>query len=91
MKAVFTCLKLGMNGCSGKKSIKSRLYRETQSQLIREAVRFTPDGWLDFRITANNQTQQACILLRNGYGHTSETALSEKDRLLCGLYQRGLV
>jgi hypothetical protein len=26
-------------------------------------VRFTPDGWLDFRITTNNQTQQACILL----------------------------
>ncbi len=39
------------------------LYRETQSQLVREDVRFTPDGWLDFRITNNNQTQQACILL----------------------------
>src|SRR5439155_21515762 len=24
---------------------------------------FTPDGWLDFRITVGNQTQQACILL----------------------------
>lgn len=39
------------------------LYRETQSQRVREEVRFTPDGWLDFRITSNNQTQQACILL----------------------------
>src|SRR5438876_11914312 len=38
-------------------------YRTTQSQLIREAVRFTPDGFLDFRITVGNQTQQACILL----------------------------
>ena len=26
-------------------------------------MRFTPDGWLDFRITTGNQTQQACILL----------------------------
>ena len=42
---------------------KVTLYRETQSQLVREDVRFTPDGWLDFRITNNNQTQQACILL----------------------------
>jgi hypothetical protein len=39
------------------------LYRETQAQLVREDVAFTPDGWLDFRITVNNQTQQACILL----------------------------
>jgi len=39
------------------------LYRETQSQLVRETVRFTPDGFLDFRITIGNQTQQACILL----------------------------
>ena len=39
------------------------LYRETPFQQVREAVRFTPDGWLDFRITANNQPQQACILL----------------------------
>ena len=70
---------------------KVTLYRDTQSQLIREDVRFTPDGWLDFRITAGNQTQQACILVRNGYGHAPETALSEKDRLLCGLYQRGVV
>src|SRR6266702_347003 len=35
---------------------KVTLYREPQSQLIREAVAFTPDGWLDFRVTANNQT-----------------------------------
>ena len=42
---------------------KVSLYRETQRQLVREDVRFTPDGWLDFRITLNNQTQQACILL----------------------------
>src|SRR5947208_3761395 len=39
------------------------LYRDTQSQTVREDVRFTPDGWLDFRITTGNQTQQACILL----------------------------
>src|SRR5438874_10528108 len=39
------------------------LYRTTQSQRFREAVRFTPDGFLDFRITVGNQTQQACILL----------------------------
>ena len=70
---------------------KVSLYRETQSQLVREDVRFTPDGWLDFRITNQNQTQQACILLRNGHGHAPETALSEKDRLLCCLYQRGVV
>ncbi len=42
---------------------KVTLYRETQTQLVREAVAFTPDGWLDVRITTNNQTQQACILL----------------------------
>ena len=42
---------------------KVTLYRETQSQLVREDVRFTPDGWLDFRITADNPPQQACILL----------------------------
>ncbi len=42
---------------------KVSLYRDTQSQLVREPVCFTPDGWLDFRITLNNQTQQACILL----------------------------
>jgi hypothetical protein len=42
---------------------KVSLYSETQSQLIPETVRFTPDGWLDFRITVSNQTQQACILL----------------------------
>src|SRR5437763_4374967 len=40
---------------------KVMLYRTTQSQQVREAVRFTPDGFLDFRITVNNQTQQACI------------------------------
>jgi Replication-relaxation len=39
------------------------LYRDTQTQLVREDVRFTPDGWLDFRITAGNPPQQACILL----------------------------
>src|SRR5437762_13189795 len=33
---------------------KVTLYRETQSQLVRETVRFTPDGWLDFRSTAGN-------------------------------------
>ena len=42
---------------------KVTLYRDSQSQLIREDVRFTPDGWLDFRISSNNQIQQACILL----------------------------
>jgi hypothetical protein len=42
---------------------KVTLYRETQSQFIPETVRFTPDGFLDFRLTTNNQTQQACILL----------------------------
>jgi len=39
------------------------LYRNTQSQRVREEVRFTPDGWLDFRIATGNQTQQACILI----------------------------
>src|SRR5439155_6074574 len=39
------------------------LYRTTQSQRFREDVHFTPDGFLDFRITAHNQTQQACILV----------------------------
>src|SRR5205085_4817056 len=39
------------------------LYRESQSHSVREDVHFTPDGFLDFRITANNQTQQACILV----------------------------
>ena len=39
------------------------LYRGTQAQLVPETVRFTPDGFLDFRITTNKQTQQACILL----------------------------
>ncbi len=39
------------------------LYRDTQSQRQMESVSFTPDGFLDFRITADNQTQQACILL----------------------------
>ncbi len=39
------------------------LYRETQTQRVREEVRFTPDGFLDFRITTGTQTQQACILL----------------------------
>jgi hypothetical protein len=39
------------------------LYRDTQSQVVREAMRFTLDGFLDFRITVCNQTQQACILL----------------------------
>src|SRR5205085_1879061 len=42
---------------------KVTLYRTIQSQLGREAVRFTPDGWLDFRITSGNQTHQACILV----------------------------
>ncbi len=39
------------------------LYHDTQTQQVREAVRFTPDGWLDFRITTGNATQQACILV----------------------------
>ncbi len=39
------------------------LYRETHSQQVRENVLFTPDGFLDFRISIGNQTQQACILL----------------------------
>ena len=38
------------------------LYRTTQTHLVREEVRFTPDGFLDFRITGN-PPQQACILL----------------------------
>ncbi len=42
---------------------KVSLYRDTQTQQVREVVRFTPDGWLDFRITTGNQTQQACILV----------------------------
>jgi len=44
-------------------SYKVTLYRDTQAELVPETVRFTPDGWLDFRITLNNQTQQACILI----------------------------
>jgi hypothetical protein len=40
---------------------KVTLYRTTQ--LIPETVRFTPDAFLDFRLTTGNQTQQACILL----------------------------
>ncbi|HYT40744.1 MAG TPA: replication-relaxation family protein, partial [Methylomirabilota bacterium] len=44
-------------------TFKVSLYRETQVQLVREDVRFTPDGWLDFRISSGNQTQQACILV----------------------------
>ncbi len=40
---------------------KVTLYR-TQ-QFIPEPVRFTPDAFVDFRITQNNRTQQACILL----------------------------
>src|SRR5712691_9249972 len=32
------------------------LYRDSQSQRHAESVLFTPDGFLDFRITANNQT-----------------------------------
>src|SRR2546423_3851635 len=39
------------------------LYRQTQAQQVCEAVRFTPDGWLDFRISIGNQTPQACILV----------------------------
>ena len=42
---------------------KVTLYRTTQTQRVREDVRFTPDGFLDFRITTGNQTQQACILV----------------------------
>jgi Replication-relaxation len=42
---------------------KVTLYRDTQSHLIPETVAFTPDGFLDFRITVGNQPQQACILL----------------------------
>jgi Replication-relaxation len=42
---------------------KVTLYRKSQTQLIPETVHFTPDGFLDFRITAGNQPQQACILL----------------------------
>jgi Replication-relaxation len=40
---------------------KVTLYRTQQN--ISEVVRFTPDGFLDFRLTVGNQTQQACILL----------------------------
>src|SRR5947207_1620382 len=39
------------------------LFRNTHTQQVREEVRFTPDGWLDFRITVGNQIQQACILV----------------------------
>ena len=39
------------------------LYRTIQTHQVPEAVRFTPDGWLDFRISSGNQTQQACILV----------------------------
>jgi hypothetical protein len=42
---------------------KVTLYRETQGQVVREEVRFTPDGFLDFRLTVGNRMQQACILL----------------------------
>src|SRR5437763_8711072 len=33
---------------------KVTLYRDTQTHNVREDVRFTPDGWLDFRITIGN-------------------------------------
>jgi hypothetical protein len=39
------------------------LNKLTQSQRISEQVAFTPDGWLDFRLSVGNQKQQACILL----------------------------
>src|SRR5436309_7338913 len=45
------------------KIYKVSLYSKTKTQQVREDVRFTPDGFLDFRITVGNQTQQACILL----------------------------
>ncbi len=39
------------------------LSRNTQLQRVSEQVAFTPDGFLDFRLSVGNQTQQACILL----------------------------
>jgi Replication-relaxation len=42
---------------------KVSLYRDSQTLLVREAVRFTPDGFLDFRITTGSLAQQACMLL----------------------------
>src|SRR5207244_8685094 len=38
-------------------------FRNTNTQQVREDLRFTPDGFLDFRISSSNQTQQACILV----------------------------
>ena len=51
------------------------LYRETPFQRQTESVSFTPDGWLDFRITTGNQAQQACILRSN----------NEDEREACGI------
>ena len=42
---------------------KVTVYRTIQNTLVPETVAFTPDGFLDFRITVGNQTQQACILI----------------------------
>ena len=42
---------------------KVTLYRETQSQLVREDVRFTPDGWLDFRITSRTTRRNKPVSL----------------------------
>src|SRR2546429_9727864 len=39
------------------------LYPDTQTQQVLEKIRFTPEGFVDFRITTGNQTQKACILL----------------------------
>jgi len=39
------------------------LYRTIHSHQVQEDVRFTPDGFLDFRVSVGNQTQQACILV----------------------------
>jgi Replication-relaxation len=42
---------------------KVTLYRASQTQLVPETIRFTPDGFLDFRLTSQNPPQQACVLL----------------------------
>jgi hypothetical protein len=39
------------------------LNKQTPMQRTSEQVAFTPDGWLDFRLSVGNQKQQACVLV----------------------------
>jgi len=66
------------------------LFRDTPTARNSESVEFVPDLWLDFRITTNEQTMQACLFIEVDMDtYTSRERFQKKIAAYCEFINSG--